>query len=251
MSEFPEAIETTEPMFGLKAWWIRSNLRARAEGRDMVVVEPETVIATHLSQVIRENATQLVGRDQLQELLEMVREKAPRLVEQVGSPELPHATVLGVLKMLLEEQVSIRNLKLILETLAQHASKGGSVTELTGRVRVALRRQISADLCEEDGAIHAATLDERLTALLARSVSPSGQLAPDVSVIPAILESVEQTCGDASARRQQQAIILVPDQLRRPMYDLLGGQLPDVRFVSFQEYDPQFELRIVGTISAG
>ena len=247
----PDAIETREPMFGLKAWWIRPEVRARAEGRDMVVVEPETVIATHLSQVVRDNAAQLLGRDQLQELLDMTREKAPRVVEQVGTGELTHGIVLAVLKGLLREKVSIRNLKSILETLAQAVAKGVAVAELVERARAALRRQISSDLCDEDGAVHAVTLDEQLTGTLARSMSPTGQLTPDPAVLPKMLESIERVCGDASARRQQPAVILVPDQLRRPLFELLGGQLSDVRFIAFQEYDPQFELRIVGTISAG
>ncbi len=248
---FPDSIETTEPMFGLKAWWIRPQHRARAEGRDMVVVEPETVIATHLSQVIRENAAQLLGRDQLQELLDMVRERAPRLVEQIGASEIPHSTVLAILKRLLAERISIRNLKLILETIAQHAGKGtGGAPELAEVVRRSLRRQISSELCDENGIIHAVTLDDGLTSVLARSLSPNGQLTPDAAILPAILRSVEKVCGTAEARRQQPGILLVPDQLRRPLYDLLGGQLSDVHFIAFQEYDPQFELQIVGTISA-
>ena len=248
--EMPDSVETREPMFGLKAWWIRPQLRARAEGRDMVVVEPETVIATHLSQVVRDNAAQLLGRDQLQELLDMMRDKAPRLVEQVGTAELSHGVVLSVLKSLLRERVSIRNLKLILETLTQFAGKNLTVNDLTERVRGALKRQISAELCDDDEAIRAVTLDESLTSMLARSLSPSGQLTPDAAIIPGILRSIDKACGDAEARRQQPAVLLVPDQLRRPMFDLLGGQLSDVRFVAFQEYDPQFELQIVGTVSA-
>lgn len=249
-SDLPDSIETREPMFGLKAWWIRPQVRAQAEGQDMVVVEPETVIATHLSQVISDNAEQLIGRDQLQELLDVIRPSAPRLVEQVGASDLSHAMVLGVLKALLEEKVSIRNLKLILETLAQSASKGVAMTDLLARVRVALRRQISADLVDDDGAIHAVTFDEGLTSSLARSVTPAGQLAPEPSLIPVLLNGVERVCGNASARRQQPATLLVPDQLRRSLFELVGGQLSDVRFVSFQEYDPQFQLQIVGTISA-
>ena len=246
-----DAIETREPMFGLKAWWIRPQMRSRAEARDMVVVEPETVIATHLSQVVRDNAAQLLGRDQLQELLDMLREKAPRLVEQVGSNELPHTTVLAVLKRLLVEKVSIRNLKLIIETLTQNASKGAGIGELTEKTRGALRRQISSDLCDEDGAIHAVTLDDQLTSILARSLSPTGQLTPDAAVIPPMLKSMDDVCGDAEARRQQPAVLLLPDQLRRPLFELVGGQVPDVHFIAFQEYDPQFELQVVGTISAG
>ncbi len=248
--QLPDAIETREPMFGLKAWWIRPQVRGRAEGLDMVVVEPETVIATHLSQVVRDNAAQLLGRDQLQELLDMTRDKAPRLVEQVGTAELPHGMVLTVLKNLLQEKVSIRNLKLILETLTQTAGKSDAIGAMTERVRGALRRQISAELCDEDGAIHAVTLDENLTSSFARSLSPAGQLTPDAAIIPKVLQSIDRTCGDAEARRQQPAIILVPDQLRRPLFELFGGQLSDVRFIAFQEYDPQFELQVVGTISA-
>ncbi len=246
----PDALETQEPMFGLKAWWIRPEVRARAEGRDMIVVEPETVIATHLSQIIRDNAAELLGRDQLQELLDMTREKAPRVVEQVGQGELTHSVVLAVLRNLLREKVSIRNLKVILETLAQGTAKGAAVPDLTERARSALRRQISSDLCDDEGAIQAVTLDERLTGTLARSISPGGQLTPEPAVLPKLLESVDQVCGNADARRQQPAVVLVPDQLRRPLFELLGGQLSDVRFIAFQEYDPQFELRVIGTISA-
>ena len=249
-ADLADAIETKEPMFGLKAWWIPAQMRSKAEAREMVVVEPETVIATHLSQIIRDNAAQLLGRDQLQELLDMNREKAPRLVEQVGSGELTHGLVLAVLRSLLREKVSIRNLKLILETLSQNVAKGANVGDLTDGVRRALKRQISADLVEDDGAIHAVTLNDALTSALARSISPSGQLTPDPELLPAMMRSIERVCGDADVRRQQPAVLLLPDQLRRPLLELLGGQLPDVRFVGFQEYDSQFELQIIGTISA-
>ncbi|MEO0855053.1 MAG: FHIPEP family type III secretion protein, partial [Cyanobacteria bacterium J06648_11] len=164
--------------------------------------------------------------------------------------DLPHALVLTVLKMLLAENVSIRNLKLIIEALAQHAKKGSSASELTEQVRCSLRRQISSDLCDDDGVIRVATLDETLTSTLLRSMSPTGQLAPEPSVLPNIARSIENIFGDVAARRQQPGVVLVPDQLRRPLYGILGSQIPDVYFVAFQEYDPQFELQIVGTISA-
>jgi flagellar biosynthesis protein FlhA len=169
---FPGGVETKEPVFGLRAYWISGDDRARAEAKGLTVVDPSTVLSTHLAEVLRRNADQLLGRDQAHELIGYVRQEAPKLIEELVPGQLGMGEVVGVLKNLLAERVSIRNLRAILEGVAGVAGRTKDLGELTEAARTAIGRQITSGAADGDGVLHALVFDREMEHLLRGSIAP-------------------------------------------------------------------------------
>ena len=248
---FPGAIETHEPVFLLKAFWIKADERQLAESRGMTVVDPSTVLTTHLAEVLRRNAYQLIGRDQVAELVEYVRDDAPKLVSELIPSELSLGDLVSVLQSLLTERISVRNLRLILEAIASSVSLGRKDRNvLVEDVRSALWRQISSSLSDEDGVIHAILLERGLEFNFRNSISPHGALAPDPKVFQEVIEKITDNVKKATEERLSPCL-LVADDLRRPLWDLIGSHIPDVPIIAIRELDRKANLKVVGTISIG
>lgn len=246
---FPGGVETKEPVFGLKAFWIRGDDRQLAESRGLTVVDPSTVLTTHLAEVLRRNADQLVGRDQVDELIGFVRSEYPKLVQELVPDQISLGDLVGTLQALLRERVSVRNLRAILEALANAAPGGKDLPRLIEAARAGLWREISSSLSDEDGGIYAILLDRELEHVLRSSLAPGGILAPEPDIYQLIVEQSAELARRASEERHSPCV-LVADDLRRPLRDLVGSQLPDVPVIAIRELDPRAELRVVGTVSA-
>ena len=246
--DFPGGIETQEPVFGLKAFWILNEDRNRAEARGLAVVDPTTVMVTHLAEVLRKNADNLITRDHVDELLAFVKKESPKLVEELVPTQLSLGEVHAVLKSLLSERISVRNLKLILEALATISPHTKELRILIDASRAALWRQITEMISNENGAIFALTVDPKTEQVLRNSMSPSGQIAPD----PRIFESIARQIQETAARLGQDGhspCLLAPDDIRKPLRDLLSISMPDLPVVALREIDPQAKLSVVGRIS--
>lgn len=249
VQSFPGGLEAKEPVFGLNAFWIKGDDRQLAESRGLTVVDPSTVLTTHLAEVLRRNADQLLGRDQVDELLGFVRSEYPKLVGELVPDQLSLGELVGVLQTLLAERVSIRNLRTILEAVASAVPQGKEVPRLAEAARAALWREVSTAVADDDGCIHAILLDRDLEFGLRNSLAPGGVLAPEPEVYQALVEQAAELARQASEERHSPCI-LVADDLRRPFRDLVGSQLPDVPVLAIRELDRQAELRVVGTVSA-
>ena len=248
LQDFPGGIETKEPVFGLKAFWILNEDRNRAEARGLAVVDPTTVMVTHLAEELRKNADNLITRDQVDELLAFVKRESPKLVEELVPAQLSLGEVHAVLKSLLSERISVRNLKLILEALATISPHTKELRILIDAARAALWRQITSMISNENGSIFALTVDPKTEQVLRNSMSPSGQIAPD----PKIFESIARQIQDIAARLGQDGhspCLLAPDDIRKPLRDLLSISMPDLPVVALREIDPQAQLSVVGRIS--
>ena len=247
--ELEGGIPTKEPVFGLSAFWIEDGDRDRAESLGMTVVDPSTVLGTHLAEVLRSNAHQLLGRDQVHELVGYVRRESPKLVEELIPDKLTLGEVAEVLQALLEERVSVRNLRSILEAVANGVSRTKEPKLLAEFARAALARQITQSLSDDQGVLRAMVLDRNLELGLRSSMAPDGSVAPDPSTYQRLVSRIADTVK-ASSDLAQTPCLLVANELRRPIRELLQTQLSDVPVVAIREVDRQAELTIIGTISA-
>ncbi len=166
-----QGIATRDPAFGMEALWIEPGMRDHAQTLGYTVVDPSTVIATHLSFIIQGHANEILGHEEVQHLLNTLAKTAPKLVEDLVPRLLPLSTVVRVLQCLLAERVPIRNTRTIVETLAEHAAKTQDPMVLMGHVRVALGRQIVQDIAGVGAELPVITLEPDLERLLASSLA--------------------------------------------------------------------------------
>ncbi|MBX2811640.1 MAG: flagellar biosynthesis protein FlhA [Myxococcales bacterium] len=249
VQSFPSGVETKEPVFGLKAFWIREDDRQLAESRGMTVVDPSTVLTTHLAEVLRRSADQLVGRDQVDELLSYVKAEYPKLINELIPDQLSLGELVRILQNLLIERVSVRNLRGILEAVASEVPSSKDIGRLSEAARAGLKREITKELMDDQGCIYAVLFGRDLELLLRGSLTPGGQLAPDPEIYQMVVEKIASSVRTASESRHSPCV-LVADDLRRPLRELIGSQLPDIPVIAIRELDRQAELRVVGTISA-
>jgi len=165
---------TTDPAFGLPAIWIDSNLREQAQTMGYTVVDAGTVVATHLNHLITNHAAELLGRQEVQQLLDHIAKDAPKLIEDLVPKLLPLGTLQKVLQNLLSEGVHIRDMRTIIETLAEHAPRTQEPNELTAIVRIALGRAIVQQIFPTEGELSVMTLDGKLERLLMQALQASG-----------------------------------------------------------------------------
>ena len=239
-----DGIETIEPAFGLPALWIRQAHQTRAELSGYTVVPPAAVIITHVSEALTRQAHQLIGREELQSLLDIVSERAPRVVDELIPTVMSHVEVLAVLRMLLREQVSIRDLRTILETLAEGVRQSKSSQFLAELVRQRLGPRISQSLIGPDGKLHAAIFDAPSEDAL-RSVTMRTEgdvaLAPDLGMARELLEQLK-TASDTLHELGYPALIVAPSDLRYPLFKFATRFLPQIRFMSQSEIPSRLEL---------
>ncbi len=241
-----------EPAFGLPAVWVLPSERGAAEARGYTLVDATSVVATHLGEVLRQNAHELLGRQEVQELLAHCAKEAPRLVEEA----VPGALTLGelgrVLRGLLREGVPVRDLRSILEAVADAAPRSKDTVFLVEQARRKLSRQITARVAE-DGVVHALTLERTTEELLRACLAQSdGEpvLAPDVELARRLMGSLED--GAASLTRAgRQAVLLAPPDLRRPLYDFAARFVPDLRVICARELVAGTTIQPAAAVDAG
>jgi len=240
---------TTDPAFGLPAVWIEERQREAAQMSGYTVVDCSTVVATHLSHLMQLHAAKLLGRVETQQLVEHVTKLAPKLIEEVVPKMVGIATLQKILQLLLEEGVHIRDMRSIVESLAEHASSISDPAELARRIRVhlapAIVQQIYGPLRELDVIALEPELERLVTAALN---SPNG-----AALDPGVADTLTRSAAD-SARRQEDmghpACLLVPDAIRAPMARLLKRAAPRLRVLSHSEIPETHSIRIGSVIGA-
>jgi len=240
---------TKDPAFGLPALWIDVNQREAAQAHGYTVVDPGSVIATHLSTVVQAQASALLGRSEVQGLLDQLTKSTPKLVEDVTPKLLPTATVQRVLQNLLDEGVHVRDLRTILETLADHAPRSQDPAELTAAVRIALGRAIVQQIFGSATDLPVIALDPELERVLLQVLSAAGAdgsgLEPDLAATLAreIGRTVQETeaAGDTP-------VLLVSDRLRLPMLRLLRRGAPTLKILAHSEIPEARTIRVRATV---
>ncbi|MCC6623443.1 MAG: flagellar biosynthesis protein FlhA [Deltaproteobacteria bacterium] len=249
-----DGIPTKDAAFGLPALWIRPTQRTDAELAGFTVVEPETVIVTHLSEVLTTNAGRLLGRDELQRLLDVVAQKSPRVVEELLPTVLTHSELLAVLRALLDEKVSVRDLRTILEALAEAARYGKATGFLVDQVRLRLGGAIVQRLVDPgDNKLHAAIFDGASEDLLRQFVlrnEAESALAPDLATAQGLLAQLQI----AHQRLQAQGhptVVITPADLRQPLRRFVSRLMPQLVIISQQELPPRLDVATAATLSIG
>ena len=235
-----EGIAGKEPAFGLPAVWISGGDRPRAEAIGLTLVDAASVVATHLSELLRRHAHELVGRQEMQELLAVCAKEAPKLVEDVVPATITLGELVRVVRGLLREQLSVRDLRTILEAVADAAPRSKDTSFLVEAARRRLSRQITAKVTGGAGAVRAITLDRPSEELLRSSLGVSdgeAALAPDLEVARQFISQLETHAASLSAAGHM-AVILSPPDLRRPLFDFASRFVPDLAVISARELIP-------------
>lgn len=241
-----EGIPGRDPAFGLEAIWIAAADVAHAESLGYTVVDASTVIATHLSHVVREHAPELLGHEETQQLLNTVARHAPKLVEDLTPKLLPMSTVVRVLQSLLAERVPIRQTRQIVEALLEHGAASQDPAQLTAAVRVALGRFIVQELNGVAAELPVYTLAPELERVLQDSVS--GQNA---ALEPGLAERLHQNLSECVTRQEslgEPVILLVPGSLRASLARLVRHSIPSLSVLAFGEVPEDKRLRLVGAV---
>jgi flagellar biosynthesis protein FlhA len=244
--------ETTDPAFGLRAFWIDAGLRDQAEALGYTVADAGTVVATHLNHLITTNAGELLGRHEVQQLLDHLSIDAPKGLDDLVPKLMPLSTLQKVLQNLLSEGVHIRDMRTITDTLSEHAPRVQDPNELTGLVRVALGRAIVQDLFQVDKELCVMTLDTRLEKLLVQALQACGPEGAGIE--PGLADTLVTHAKEATRRQEQMGftpVLLVPPALRPLLSKFLRRSLPQLRVLSHAELPESRLVRVTSLLGGG
>lgn len=238
-----------DPAFGLEAVWIDSSQRDHAQTLGYTVVDPSTVVATHLSNILQNNAHELFGYEEAQQLLDNLSKIAPKLVEDLSPKTLPLGVVVKVLQNLLMERISIRDMRSIAETLAEYGSKSQDPDILTTAVRTALGRSIIHDINGVQTEIPVLTLDSNLEQILHRSL----QTASDggAGLEPGLAEQMHKSLEENAMRMEmdgQAAILLVSSFIRPWLARFVRYSIPGLHVLSYNEIPQDRHIKVISTV---
>ncbi|MGH8318962.1 MAG: flagellar biosynthesis protein FlhA [Steroidobacteraceae bacterium] len=243
-----QGIATRDPAFGMEAVWIDAASRDHAQALGYTVVDPSTVIATHLSFVIQSHANEILGHEEVQQLLNGLAKNAPKLVEDLVPRVLPLSAVVRVLQSLLAERIPIRNIRTIIETLAEHAPRSQDPAVLLAHVRVALGRQIVQEISGIAAELPVITFEPDLERLLSSSLA-ANSTSPGLE--PGLAERLQQRVAEASRRQEasgEPPVLLVPPPLRAQMARFLRAPLPNLYVLAWNEIPDNRKVRVVTAV---
>jgi flagellar biosynthesis protein FlhA len=240
---------TRDPAFGLPAVWIESAMREQAQTAGYTVVDASTVVTTHLNQLVHGHAADLLGRQELQQLLDHLGRHAPKLVEDLIPKLLPMSTLQKVLQNLLEESVHIRDMRTIIETLLEHAPRTQEPEELTALTRVALGRAILQQFYPAGGDLQVITLNPDLERILVQVVQSN--VAEGAGIEPGLADTLLDQAQEATRRQEQlglPTVLLVPASVRRLLSRFLRRAIPQLRVVSHAEIHDSRSIKVTSMV---
>lgn len=246
-----EGIDTIEPSFGLPAKWIAEDMKENAEMMGYTVVDPPSVVSTHLTEIIKGNAHELLGRQETKQLIDHLRETAPILVDEVTPSPLSIGEVQKVLSKLLKEKVSIRNLPIIFETLADYGKITSDADLLNEYVRQNLARQITNALSVGNDSLKVVTLSGRVEKMIADAVQQTehgNYLSLDPNDSQAILESIASKLEELTLM-EQSPIVLCSPAVRMYVRQMTERYFPQVPILSYNELEANVEVQSVGVVN--
>ncbi len=241
--------QTKDPAFGMDAIWIDKGRREQAQGLGFTVVDSSSVIATHLSHLLQSHAHELLGHEEVQQLLNRLAKSTPKLVEDLVPKLLPMSIVVKVLQSLLQERVPIRNLRSICESLSEQAPKTQDPNALVAAVRVALGRSIVQQITGLRQELPVITLDPSLEQVLQDSMLNGGEGSPGFE--PGLADRIHQALAD-SARRQEAAgepaVLLVAPKIRPWIARLMRHSVPTLAVLAYNEIPENRRIRVIAAV---
>lgn len=240
---------TRDPAFGLDAVWIREDQREHAQALGYTVVDSSTVLATHLSQLLTNNAAQLLGHEEVQNLLEMLSRSAPKLVENFVPDQLSLGVVVKVLQNLLHEAIPIRDIRTIVQTLSEYASKSQEPDILTAAVRISLKRLIVQEINGVEPELPVIILIPELEQILHQTMQASG--GESAGIEPGLAERLQMALSHATQEQElkgEPAVLLTSGVLRSTLAKFVKNTIPNLRVLSYQEIPDEKQIRIVQAV---
>ncbi|RRS08993.1 flagellar biosynthesis protein FlhA [Pseudoalteromonas sp. J010] len=244
-----KGIETKDPAFGLDAVWIKPDQKDEAHSLGYTVVDAATVVATHISQLLTNNASLLLGHEEVQNLLDMLAKSHPRLVEGLVPDILPLTTVVKVLQNLLNEGVAIRDMRSIVQTLVEYGPRSQDPDVLTAAVRISLRRLIVQDAVGGDDEIPVITLAPELEQMLHQSLQNAGDEGAGIE--PGLAERLQESLKEAHHNQEmlgEPSILLTSGMLRSVLSRFVKHTIPGLRVMSYQEVPEERQIKIVSSV---
>lgn len=243
-----EGVATREPAFNLPAYWVNEQQKENAEIAGFTLVDAESVLVTHLSEVVKSHAAELLSRQEVQLLIDQVKRINQAVVDELIPQSMSIGEVQKVLQNLLSENVPIKDLPLILEALADAVHQVKSIEELTEVVRRRLGRAISKQYLTEDGRLHVLTLDTTLEHYFQKVFAGEENLEPQTfrAMLSILSNNVERMVGLGHF-----PILVVPGKIRRKLRNLLAGYIPQLVVLAMEEIPREVELRIEGAVRGG
>tara|TARA_R110000868_G_scaffold5881_3_gene34303 strand:- start:261 stop:2360 length:2100 start_codon:yes stop_codon:yes gene_type:complete len=244
-----EGKATKDPAFGLDAVWIRASQREHAQTLGYTVVDAATVVATHLSQLLTNNAYQLLGYEEVQQLLDILAKNSPKLVEGLVPDILPLGTVVKILQTLLSEGVPIRDMRSIVQTLCEYGPKSQDPDVLVSAVRIALKRLIVQQINGGANEIPVITLAPELEQMLHQSLQAGG--ADGAGIEPGLAERLQSSLGEAAQQQElagEPAVLLTSGMLRPVLSKFLKHSVSGLHVLSYQEIPDDKQIKIVSAV---
>ncbi len=245
-----DGIETRDPAFGMEAFWIDPSLREQAQSLGYTVVDATTVMATHLSQIIQQHSHEVLGHEDVQALLNNLAKSSPKLVEDLVPKVVPLSVLVKVLQGLLFERVSIRNLRAILESIAEVAAKSQDPQDLIAQARIGLARQIAQDIGGSSTELPVFTLDPAIEQVLNNSVAGTSG-SPGLE--PGLAERLQSRLAELSQKQEasgQPAVLLVSPTLRPVLARFLRASVPQMHVIAWNEIPEARRVRLVSTVGS-
>ena len=240
---------TKDPAFGLEAVWVEKSRREQAQGLGYTVVDASSVIATHLSHLLQSHAHELLGHEEVQQLLNRLGKSAPKLIEDLVPKLLPMSVVVKVLQYLLLERVPIRNLRTICETLAEFAPKTQDPAALVAAVRIALGRSIVQNIGGLRHELPVITLDPALEQVLQDSMAGGGDAAPGFE--PGLADRIQTALADSTRRQEaagEPAVLLVAPKIRPWIARLMRHSTPSLAVLAYNEIPENRRIRVIAAV---
>ncbi|WP_422419668.1 flagellar biosynthesis protein FlhA [Pseudomonas sp. GZD-222] len=245
-------IAARDPAFGLEAVWIDVNQRSQAQSLGYTVVDASTVVATHLNQILHKHSHELIGHEEVQQLLQVLAKASPKLAEELVPGVISLSGLLKVLQALLAEQVPVRDIRSIAEAIANNASKSQDTAALVAVVRVGLCRAIVQSIVGVESELPVITLEPRLEQILLNSLQRAGQGQEDgVLLEPSMAEKLQRSLIEAAQRQEMQgqpAILLVAGPVRAMLSRFGRLAVPNLHVLAYQEIPDNKQVTIVATV---
>ncbi|UPQ81511.1 flagellar biosynthesis protein FlhA [Pseudomonas knackmussii] len=245
-------IAAKDPAFGLEAVWIEASQRDQAQSLGYTVVDASTVVATHLNQVLHKHAHELLGHEEVQQLMQLLAKSSPKLAEELVPGMISLSTLLKVLQALLQEQVPVRDIRTIAEAIANVAAKSQDPAAMVAAVRVALSRAIAQNVVGLEPQLPVITLEPRLEQILLNSLQKAGQGSEDgILLEPGMAEKLQRSLVEAAQRQEMMgkpAILLVAGPVRAMLSRFARLAVPNIHVLAYQEIPDNKQVTIVSTV---
>ena len=245
-----EGSKTKEPAFGLDAYWIDRSQSDFAKTSGYTVVDPATAIATHMNSILKNNADELLGHDETQQLLDLIAEKSPKLVEDLVPNKLSVSTIMQVLKNLLQEGITLRDYRSIIDNLLAESMRTKDPSELTALIRPHLGRMIVQDIVDINEELPIITLEQSLEQLLNNSI-PDNSTSKDVLLEPKLIESLTDSVMREKLSAEESgfpAVLVVSPKIRPWLSKILRQRVGNLSVLAYTEVPEDQEIRVIGRV---